>query len=124
MKGQTMVSISDAIALHSSSSANVKFVDGSWFLMGRNGRQEFVDGPRIKGANYFDINDISSKESNLPHMMPPKALFGAAMDAMGISNDDHIIVYGSQDCVSPKEMSCYLPAMLEFATTILLLYWL
>lgn len=67
--------------------------------MGRNGRQEFMDGPRIDGANYFDIDDIAT-ESHLPHMMPSKELFAAALDAMNISNDDHIIVYGTEDCVS------------------------
>jgi thiosulfate/3-mercaptopyruvate sulfurtransferase len=102
IKSQTVVSVSDAISLHSS--PNVKFVDGSWFLMGRNGRQEYQDGPRIVGASYFDIDDISA-ESNLPHMMPPKELFAAAMEAMGISNEDHIIVYGTQDCVSEEDIN-------------------
>ena len=97
IKGQLVVSVPDAISLHSSD--NVKFVDGSWFLTDRNGRQEFQDGPRIAGASFFDIDDIADKTSNLPHMMPTKELFSAAMDAMGIANDDHIIVHGSKDCV-------------------------
>ena len=97
---QTLVSVSDAIALHSEKKNTVKFIDGSWFLKGRNGREEFAKGPRIAGAQYFDIDDISDKSSNLPHMMPPKQYFSAAMDAMNISNEDHIIVYGSKDCVS------------------------
>jgi hypothetical protein len=98
--GKAVVSIPDAISLHESSSApNVKFIDGSWFLMNRNGREEYLKGPRIKGAQFFDIDDIATT-SHLPHMMPPKQLFASAMDAMGISNTDHIVVYGSQNCVS------------------------
>ena len=92
-----MVPISDAIALHPQET--IKFVDGSWFLADRNARQEFLDHPRIAGARYFDIDDIADKESSpYLHMMPFPQLFAAAMDAMGISNDDHIIVYGSQNC--------------------------
>lgn len=91
-----VVSVPEAISLHSSK--NVKFVDGSWFLKDRNGRQEFEKGPRIAGARFFDIDDISA-DSNLPHMMPGKELFSAAMDAMDISNDDHLIIYSSSDCM-------------------------
>ena len=97
IKGKTIVSIPEAIQLHGND--DVKFVDGSWFLMGRHSREEFQAGPRIAGAHFFDIDDISTP-SSLPHMMPPKELFAAAMDAMGISNEDHVIVYGSKDCVS------------------------
>jgi 3-mercaptopyruvate sulfurtransferase SseA len=99
IKGRTVVSLPDAIDLHSNANNNVKFIDGSWYLKGRNGRDEFQEGPRIEGANFFDIDDISTP-SHLPHMMPPKQLFAAAMDAMGITNQDHIIVYGAKDCVS------------------------
>jgi thiosulfate/3-mercaptopyruvate sulfurtransferase len=106
-QGKTVVSIPDAIQAHSS--PNVKFVDGSWFLAGRNARDEFEQGPRIWKSHYFDIDDIAAPSSsdninindiNLMHMMPTKELFAAAMDSMGISNQDHIIVYGSKDCVS------------------------
>jgi thiosulfate/3-mercaptopyruvate sulfurtransferase len=96
--GKMVVSIPDAIKAHTSSS-NVKFVDGSWWLAGRNGREDFTKGPRIKDAYFFDIDDIAGPPSNLPHMMPTKELFAAAMDSMNISNNDHIIVYGTEDCL-------------------------
>ena len=58
---------------------NVVFLDGSWFLgTDRNGRAEYEAGPRIQGARYFDIDDISSKAGShlnpkgLPHMRPSK----------------------------------------------------
>lgn len=91
-----MIPVTEAIELHSS--PNVKFVDGSWFLSGRNGRDEFQAGPRIKDARFFDIDDIAA-DSSFRHMMPSKEVFGAAMDAMQISNTDHVIVYGSADCL-------------------------
>ena len=84
----------------------------SWYLKDRNGREEFIAGPRIQDAIYFDVDDIATPTTittrfntklNLPHMMPSKELFASAMDVCGISNDDHIIVYGAKDCVSFHE---------------------
>lgn len=99
LAGKTCLSVKEAIEAH----GDVKFLDGSWYLKGRNGRQEFEDGPRIEGAQFFDIDDIAStgddiNPKNLPHMMPPPKLFAAAMDAMGITNDDTIVIYGNKEC--------------------------
>lgn len=101
--GKMLIPVEQAIPLHSDS--NVKFVDGSWFLKDRSGREEYEAGPRIRGAVYFDIDDVASKgpvenPRNIKHMMPPPALFAAAMDEMQISNDNHLIVYGTDGCVS------------------------
>lgn len=92
-----VIPVPEAIELHSQQ--KVKFVDGSWFLAGRNGREEFKKGPRITGAAYFDIDDIATKGTGFKHMMPSKQLFAAAMDAMGISNKDHLVIYASKDCM-------------------------
>lgn len=99
----------ECLTLYSSSNgpARVRFVDGSWYHKGsRNGRTDFVDGPRIPGSIYFDVNDIAaSKElfpqinpTGLSHMQPPASLFAAFMDACGITNSDRIIVYGRAGC--------------------------
>ena len=98
--GQTLVSIPEAIALLSDNSS-VKFIDGSWWLGGeRDGRTEFENGPRITNARFLDIDDISTKTpDNLPHMMPSALLQSAAMDAMGIDKNDHVVVYGGKDCM-------------------------
>jgi thiosulfate/3-mercaptopyruvate sulfurtransferase len=102
LKGKTLVSIQEAIEAHSDD--NVKFVDGSWFLKDRNGREEYEQGPRIQGALFFDIDDICAKgkqlnPKGLPHMMPPPKLFAAAMDEMKITNDNHLIMYASEGCM-------------------------
>lgn len=101
--GKMLIPVEQAFPLHSDS--NVKFVDGSWFLKDRSGREEYEAGPRIRGAVYFDIDDVASKgpvenPRSIKHMMPPPALFAAAMDEMQISNDNHLIVYGTDGCVS------------------------
>ena len=66
----------------------------------RNGRSEYISGPRIPGAHYFDIDDIAppSNPKNLPHMKPSPKMFASAMDRMGITPDDTLYVYGTEGC--------------------------
>mmetsp|Transcript_3159 Transcript_3159/g.3574 ORF Transcript_3159/g.3574 Transcript_3159/m.3574 type:complete len:348 (+) Transcript_3159:78-1121(+) len=98
IRGKTLITVDDAI--QKSHNSNVKFIDGSWWLGGeRNGRKEFEAGPRIANARFLDIDDISTTSDNLPHMMPSSLLQSKYMDAMVISENDHVIVYGAQDCM-------------------------
>ena len=70
----------------------------------RNGRSEYISGPRIPGASYLDIDDISPQPgsadnpNSLPHMKPSSKLFACTMDRMGISPDDTLYVYGTPGC--------------------------
>jgi len=102
--GKQFVSVDECVQIKKDD-PSVVFVDGSWHLdKSRNGKSEYETGPRIAGAKYFDIDDISSKGPNLnpkglPHMAPPKKLFELAMDALGIANSDTIIIYGTEGCM-------------------------
>lgn len=100
--GKTVVSVSDAIGLHKDNEIDVKFIDGTWWQeKNKNGRADFERGPRISGARYLDIDDVcANSPDNLPHMMPPSWLQGAAMDAMGIRDSDHVIVYAQPGCMT------------------------
>lgn len=73
---------------------NVKIVDGSWHLppTGRSGAAEYA-AAHLPGAVFFDLDAISDPTSSLPHMLPTAAHFGEAVGALGISEDDTIIVY-------------------------------
>ncbi len=72
----------------------VKVVDASWYLpaQNRDARAEFLAG-HIPGAVYFDIDEISDRSSDLPHMLPDTAAFEAAAGALGLSERDTIVVY-------------------------------
>lgn len=71
---------------------DLRIVDGSWHLDGRDARADFEQA-HIPGAVFFDLDAISDRGSPLPHMMPtPKAL-GASVGALGLSVDDQIVVY-------------------------------
>ena len=118
LAGKRLVSIENSIRVHGES--GVQFLDGSWFLKDRNGREEFEKGPRIPGAHYFDIDQVAStgdlNPKGLPHMRRPAELFATAMDAMGIVNDDHLIVYATKGCVSVFSM--YVVCMLFHASLV------
>ena len=72
----------------------LKIVDGSWHLppTGRKGAEEYASA-HIPGAVFFDLDTISDPASSLPHMLPSAAFFAGAVGAMGISDQDTIIVY-------------------------------
>jgi thiosulfate/3-mercaptopyruvate sulfurtransferase len=73
---------------------NVRVIDVSYFLPGanRDPRQEFA-AKHIPGAVFFDIDDISDKSNDLPHMLPDAGTFSEKVSALGIGNDDKVIAY-------------------------------
>jgi hypothetical protein len=64
----------------------------------RAARDRFAEfkAERIPGARFWDIDGVADAATDLPHMLPPDAAFAAAADALGISNDDTVVVY---DCM-------------------------
>lgn len=71
---------------------DLRLVDASWHLDGRDGRPDF-EAARIPGAVFFDLEASSDQASPLPHMLPDAETFGRRMSELGLSNDDRIIVY-------------------------------
>jgi thiosulfate/3-mercaptopyruvate sulfurtransferase len=89
---KSLLPASDAL-LALQNEKNIKFVDGTWYLGNqRNPHEEFRNG-RIQGAQFFDIEQLSDKSTELPHMLPTAAKFEEAISNMGISSQDHVIVY-------------------------------
>lgn len=72
----------------------LKTLDASWYLPaeGRNARKEFTVR-HIPGAAFFDIEEIRDKSSPYPHMLPAPKSFAQAVEALGISYGDEVVVY-------------------------------
>lgn len=72
----------------------VKILDASYHLPGvdRNADAEYLE-KHIPGAVRFDIDDVKDPAATLPHMIPDAETFAAKAGAMGISNDDMVVVY-------------------------------
>ena len=47
----------------------------------------------IPGAVFFDVDAVSDHSSPLPHMYPSAEQFGREVGALGISNDDMVVIY-------------------------------
>ncbi|HYC98339.1 3-mercaptopyruvate sulfurtransferase [Brevundimonas sp.] len=71
---------------------DLRLVDASWHLDGRDGRPDF-EAARLPGAVFFDLEASSDPDSDLPHMLPSPGAFGARMGGLGLSETDHIVVY-------------------------------
>lgn len=80
---------------------DLRILDASWYLpeAGRNARQEY-DEAHIPGARFFDIDEISDKSSDLPHMAPPVEKFMSRMRAMGVGDGHQVVVYDGAGLLS------------------------
>lgn len=69
-------------------------VDATWFLppTDRDGHREYLER-HIPGAVFFDLEGISDKTSDLPHMLPEPRDFATAVSALGIGDGLRIVVY-------------------------------
>jgi thiosulfate/3-mercaptopyruvate sulfurtransferase len=72
--------------------ADLRLVDASWHLDGRDGRSDFEAG-RLPGAVFFDLEASSDPDSDLPHMLPTPEAFAARMGGLGLGHADHVVVY-------------------------------
>ncbi|KAK8941697.1 hypothetical protein KSP40_PGU014625 [Platanthera guangdongensis] len=80
---------------------DVKVLDASWYMPDekRNPFQEY-QAAHIPGALFFDVDGISDRKSNLPHMLPSEEAFAAAVSALDIHNKDGVVVYDGKGIFS------------------------
>jgi thiosulfate/3-mercaptopyruvate sulfurtransferase len=84
---------SDWLAAHLAD-PHVRVVDSSFKLPGiiPTAWEDYNRG-HIPGAVFFDIDDICEPGTSLPHMIPSPELFARKISALGIGNDDRVVVY-------------------------------
>jgi thiosulfate/3-mercaptopyruvate sulfurtransferase len=71
---------------------DLRVVDASWFLDGRDAQAAF-QAAHIPTAVFFDIEANSDRTSPLPHMLPTPEAFAEAAGGLGIASTDRIVVY-------------------------------
>lgn len=71
-----------------------RIIDASWYLpaQNRNGAAEYAAG-HIPGAVFYDQDAIADLSTGLPHSIPSPEEFAAAVEKLGISDTDTIVVY-------------------------------
>ncbi len=77
---------------------DLRILDASWHMpaTGRDARAEYGTA-HIPGARFFDIDAISEKRSDLPHMAPPVEMFISRMRAMGVGDGHQVVIYDNSD---------------------------
>ncbi|MGC1560310.1 MAG: 3-mercaptopyruvate sulfurtransferase [Bradyrhizobium sp.] len=73
---------------------DVRIVDASFKLPGVTPlpKDDYLRA-HIPGAVFFDVDAVSDHENPLPHMFPGAAQFGRDVGALGVGNDDTVVVY-------------------------------
>jgi thiosulfate/3-mercaptopyruvate sulfurtransferase len=79
----------------------VKIIDCSWHMpqTKRNGFEEYTK-QHIPNAIFFDLDNNSKKNTNLPHMLIEIDNWEKIVSRMGIEKNDEIIFYDNSDVVS------------------------
>lgn len=76
------------------STPGIKILDATYSLP-NNGQSPFQAyvGRHIEGAQFFDIDVVADQEAPLPHTVPSEDYFAACASALGINNNDHVVIY-------------------------------
>jgi thiosulfate/3-mercaptopyruvate sulfurtransferase len=76
--------------------SNVRVVDASFKMPGvlPLPKDDYLSR-HIPGAVFFDVDAVSDHSNPLPHMFPSAEQFGRDVGALGIGNDDTVVIYDS-----------------------------
>lgn len=80
---------------------DLRILDASWYLpdAGRDAHAEY-EAAHIPGARFFDIDEISDRRSDLPHMAPPVEKFMSRMRRMGVGDGHQVVIYDGAGLLS------------------------
>lgn len=98
----------------------LRVVDATWVFpdSGRDPRAEFL-AAHLPGAVFFDIDAVADRGAGLPHMLPPRAEFAAAMGALGLGDGARIVVYDGHGLMSAARLWWSLRALGHGAVSVL-----
>ncbi|CAH2312448.1 3-mercaptopyruvate sulfurtransferase-like [Pelobates cultripes] len=88
----------DSLRPGSALSGSLRVLDASWHLpkSGRDGWREYKER-HIPGSYFFDIDACSDRTSPYDHMLPSEEKFSEYAGHLGISNNNHVVVYDASD---------------------------
>lgn len=74
------------------------FLDASWLYdppPERNAKDEYTRGPRLPGARWWDLEEVS-EPSVFPLMLPSPERFAAYAAKLGIGRESWVIIYDNE----------------------------
>lgn len=97
---QSTVVSTDWLAKHLDA-PDLRILDATTYLPGdpRDAKANY-DAAHIPGARFFDIDDVSDSNSELPHMAPPTEKFMSRMRALGVGDGHRVVVYDAEGLFS------------------------
>ena len=80
---------------------SLKRIDASWHMPAqkRNPAEEYRNA-HIPNSVFFDLDENSEKDTDLPHMLPKQKSWEKIMRSLGINNNDDILIYDNSDLKS------------------------
>jgi thiosulfate/3-mercaptopyruvate sulfurtransferase len=92
--------------------ADVRVVDVSWYMPAdrRDPKAEFEAG-HIPGAVFYDLDALSDRATDLPHMLTAPETFARDVGALGIGDDDMVVAYDGAGIFSSARLWWMLRAM-------------
>lgn len=86
-------------------SPHIKVIDATQFLpaAGVNSRQKYLEA-HIPGAVFLELGTLSDPLSELPNTMPPAGQFTKVIGALGIGNDDFVVIYDTEGIMSAPRL--------------------
>ena len=84
---------------------NLVILDCSWYLPSimKNAYKEYKK-EHIKNSFFFDIELISNKKTNLPHMLPSLNVFKKKINLFNIKKDTRVILYSKNDILGSSRV--------------------
>ena len=90
---------------------NVRLIDASFKMPGvlPLPKDDYL-ASHIPGAVFFDVDAVSDHSSPLPHMFPDAGQFGRDVGALGVGNDNMVVIYDAGGWVRlPVYGGCFCP---------------
>jgi len=81
--------------------SDLRILDATSFLPGtpRDAQAEY-EAAHIPGARFLDLSTLKDSDDPRPSMVPTNAQFAARMAALGVGQDDRIVIYDNSPLVS------------------------
>lgn len=75
--------------------ADIALIDARMLPPGNDTRDVAAEyrAEHVPGAVFFDIESLSDHHTSLPHMMPDTTTFADALGKLGLSEQQHLVVY-------------------------------
>lgn len=103
-EGSHLLSVAEFADLQSSE--DLRVIDASWSWDGTGPRDDYANA-RIPGSVLFDHAAVQDPDSDLHDTAPSATHFSAHLSALGVGNDDRIVLY-SQGAFSGSARAWYL----------------